>query len=44
MVSAMIVEAIVWWLEQGKSYTPREMATRCALLASAVFKEVSTWT
>jgi AcrR family transcriptional regulator len=43
LVSTMLVEAITWWLEQGRSYTPKEIATRSALLASAVFKEASTW-
>ena len=43
LVSALFVEAITWWLEQGKPYTPREIATRSALLASALFKEASTW-
>jgi AcrR family transcriptional regulator len=43
LVSAMFVEAITWWLEQGRPHTPREMATRTALLASALFKEASTW-
>jgi AcrR family transcriptional regulator len=43
LVSTMLVEAITWWLEQGRPSTPREMATRCALLMSALFKEVSTW-
>ncbi len=43
LVSIMFVEAITWWLEQGKPYTPREMATRSALLASALFKEASSW-
>ena len=43
LVSAMFVEAITWWLEQGRPYTPREIATRSALLASALFKEASTW-
>lgn len=43
LVSAMFVEAIIWWLEQERPYTPREMATRTALLASAVFQEASTW-
>jgi len=37
------VEAITWWLEQGRPYTPREIATRSALLAQALFKEASTW-
>jgi AcrR family transcriptional regulator len=43
LVSAMLVEAITWWLEQGRPSPPREIATRCALLTSALFKEVSTW-
>ncbi len=43
LVSAMLVEAITWWLEQGRPCTPREMATRCGLLMSALFREVSTW-
>jgi AcrR family transcriptional regulator len=43
LVSTMFVEAITWWLEHGKPYTPREIATRTALLASALFKEASTW-
>jgi AcrR family transcriptional regulator len=43
LVSAMFVEAITWWLEQERPYTPKEMATRSALLASALFKEASTW-
>ena len=43
LVSAMFVEAITWWLEHGKSYTPKEMAKKTALLASAVFREASTW-
>jgi len=43
MVSALFVEAITWWLEQGRPYTPREIATRSALLAQALFKEASTW-
>ncbi|HEY6542983.1 MAG TPA: TetR/AcrR family transcriptional regulator [Ktedonobacteraceae bacterium] len=43
LVSAMFVEAITWWLEQGRPYTPREIATRSALLAAALFKEASAW-
>src|SRR5204863_2025217 len=27
LVSAMFVEAITWWLEQGRPYTPRVIAT-----------------
>ncbi len=43
LVSTLFVQAITWWLEQGKPYTPKEIATRCSLLASALFKEASTW-
>src|SRR5579859_451040 len=43
LVAAMFVEAITWWLEQGQPYTPQELATKTALLASAVFRETSTW-
>jgi|SRR5579863_3586643 len=43
LVSTLFVEAITWRLEQGRPYTPREIATRAALLASALFKEASTW-
>lgn len=43
LVSTMFVEAITWWLEQGRPYTPQEIATRSALLASALFKEASSW-
>ena len=41
LVSTMWVEAITWWLEQGRPYTAREIATRTARLASAVFREAS---
>jgi len=43
LVSAMFVETITWWLEHGRPYTPREIATRAALLASALFREASNW-
>ncbi|HEV7127987.1 MAG TPA: TetR/AcrR family transcriptional regulator [Ktedonobacterales bacterium] len=43
LVSTLFVEAITWWLEQGRPYTPREIAARTSLLASALFKEASTW-
>lgn len=43
LVATMIVEAITWWLEQDRRYPPQEMASRCALLISAIFKETSTW-
>ncbi len=43
LVSTMFVEAITWWLEHNRPYTPKEIATRCALLVSAFFKEAGAW-
>lgn len=43
LVAALFVEAITWWLEQGQPYTSKELATKTALLAAAVFREASTW-
>jgi AcrR family transcriptional regulator len=43
LVSALFVEAIAWWLEQGCPCTPEGIATRTSLLAAAIFKEASTW-
>src|SRR5581483_10308646 len=43
LVSALFVEAITWWLEQERPYTSREIATRSARLAQALFKEASAW-
>jgi AcrR family transcriptional regulator len=43
IASALFVDTITWWLEHGQPYTPKEMATKAALLASALFKEASTW-
>jgi hypothetical protein len=43
LVATMFVEAITWWLEQGRPYTLQEIAKRCAQLVSAIFRETSTW-
>jgi AcrR family transcriptional regulator len=43
LVAAMFVEAITWWLEQGEPYPPKELVTKTASLASAVFRKASTW-
>jgi len=43
LVATMVVEAITWWLEHDRPYTPQEMARRCLILAGAIFKETSTW-
>ena len=43
LLATMLVEAITWWLEHGKPYSPQEIAGRCVFLASAIYKETSTW-
>ena len=43
IASMLFVEAITWWLDHGRPYTPREIATRTSLLAAALFKEAATW-
>ena len=43
LVATMVVEAITWWLEQGRPYPTQEIARRCVFLAGAIFKETSTW-
>jgi AcrR family transcriptional regulator len=43
LVATMLVEAITWWLEKGKPYSPEEMTSRCTMLATAIFNETNTW-
>jgi AcrR family transcriptional regulator len=43
LVATMFLAAITWWLEQRMPYQPQDIAKRCVLLASAIFKETSTW-
>ncbi len=43
VLATMMVETITWWLEKGRPYSPKEMAWRCASLASAIFTETSSW-
>lgn len=43
LIATLLVETIIWWLEQDRPYTSQEMAWRCASLASAILKETSTW-
>ena len=43
IIATMMVETITWWLEKGRPYTPKEMAWRCASLASAIFTETNAW-
>ncbi len=43
ILATLLVETITWWLEQGRPYTPQEMAWRCVSLGSAIFKETNAW-
>jgi AcrR family transcriptional regulator len=43
LIATMLVEAITWWLEHGRPYTPQEIARRCVFLAGAIYTETSTW-
>jgi AcrR family transcriptional regulator len=43
LLAALIVDSIVWWLEQGKHCSPNQIATRCSRLAIAICREADTW-
>ncbi len=43
LIAAQIVDAITWWLEQGRPYTARQIATYSYRLMCATLKEVSEW-
>jgi AcrR family transcriptional regulator len=43
LLASLFVDAITWWLEQGRPYSPREMALYCSRLAASIFQEASTW-
>lgn len=43
LVSTLLVETIVWWLEKGRPYSPQVITTRCVSLVNAVFKESISW-
>ncbi len=43
LIAAQLVDAITWWLEQGKPYTPRQLARYCYRLMCAILKDVPAW-
>ena len=43
LIAAQLVDAITWWLEQGRPYTPRELATYCYRLMCSTLREVNVW-
>lgn len=43
LLAALIVDAVTWWLEQERPYTPRQLATYCQSLISSIVRDVRTW-
>lgn len=43
LLASLFVDAITWWLEQGRPYSPEEMARYCSQLAASIFQEANTW-
>ncbi|HEY6408424.1 MAG TPA: TetR/AcrR family transcriptional regulator [Ktedonobacteraceae bacterium] len=43
LIAAQLVDAVTWWLEQGRPYTPSELATYCYRLMCSTLREVSVW-
>ncbi|QBD79569.1 TetR/AcrR family transcriptional regulator [Ktedonosporobacter rubrisoli] len=43
LLASLFVDAITWWLEQDRPYTPREMAIYCSQLAASIYQEAGTW-
>ncbi|MHB1338292.1 MAG: TetR/AcrR family transcriptional regulator [Bellilinea sp.] len=43
LVSTMLVETIIWWLEKGRPYSPQVITARCVSLVNVVFKESISW-
>ena len=43
LIAAQLVDAITWWLEQGRPYTPGQIATYWYHLMCSTLREVSVW-
>jgi AcrR family transcriptional regulator len=43
LLASLFVDAITWWLEQGRPYSPSEMARYCSQLAASISQQASTW-
>ena len=43
LIAAQLVDAITWWLEQERPYTPGQIATYCYRLMCSTLREVSMW-
>lgn len=43
MIAAQIMDAVTWWLEQGRPFTPEQIGTYCYGLMCATLREASSW-
>jgi AcrR family transcriptional regulator len=43
LLAGLLVDAIIWWLEQGRPYPPSQAATYCSRLIYVILKEATTW-
>ena len=43
LIGAQLIEAIVWWLEQERPYSSRQIATYCYHLMRSALREAATW-
>ena len=43
LIGAQLIEVIVWWLEQERPYSSRQMATYSYHLMRSVLREAGTW-
>jgi AcrR family transcriptional regulator len=43
LIDALIIDTVVWWLEQGRPYPPKQVATYCWRLIVSMLKEANTW-
>lgn len=42
-IATLLVDTITWWLEQGRPYTPQQIATDYCRMMCATLTDVSTW-
>jgi AcrR family transcriptional regulator len=43
LLAGLLVDAITWWLEQGRPYPPSQAATYCSRLIYVILEEATRW-
>jgi hypothetical protein len=43
LLAGALVDAIIWWLEQGRPYAPSQAAIYCSRLIYVVIEEATRW-